>query len=403
MMHSLRTSLILVIALLFWDTAVLAQSSSSVRGTITEQSGSVVPNASVELANSQTGFIRTVHSAADGVYQFQNVPPGTYALTVNATGFEISKLENLQLLVNTPATADIALHIGTQVNTVTVTGQAQTLNTEDATVGNAFEAQQIQQLPIESRNVVDLLSLQPGVSYLGNRTDINLNEDTRSGAVNGARSDQTIVTLDGVDVTDQANGYAFTSVLRTTPDALEEFRVTTSNPTAADGNSSGAQVALLTKSGGNAYHGAFYEYLRNTATSANDYFVKQSQVDSGLPNKAPQLNRNLFGVAAGGPIRKDKLFFFANYEGRRDAQKQSVVTTVPTASLRAGTILYDDADGGVSTANAQTLQSWDPLGIGPNTAMMQYFNTFPPAQRSFGGRWLELLRLPFRGFRPRSL
>ncbi len=139
-------------------------------------------------------------------------------------------------------------------------------------------------------------------------------------------------------LTDQANGYAFTSVLRTTPDALEEFRVTTSNPTAADGNSSGAQVALLTRSGGNAFHGAFYEYLRNTATSANDYFVKQSQVNSGLPNKAPQLNRNLFGVAVGGPIKKDKLFFFANYEGRRDAQKDSVVTTVPTASLRAGSV-----------------------------------------------------------------
>ena len=163
MMHALRSSLILLLTLLVCDAVVFAQSSSSVRGTITEQSGSVVPAATVELANAQTGFTRTTRSAADGVYQFQNVPPGAYALTVNATGFETSKLDNLRLLVNTPATADIALHIGTQVNTVTVTGQAQTLNTEDATVGNAFEAQQIQQLPIESRNVVDLLSLQPGV------------------------------------------------------------------------------------------------------------------------------------------------------------------------------------------------------------------------------------------------
>ena len=218
--------------------------------------------------------------------------------------------------------------------------------------------------------------------------------------MNGARSDQTIVTLDGVDVTDQANGNAFTSVLRTTPDALEEFRVTTSNPTAADGNSSGAQVALVTRSGGNAFHGAFYEYLRNTATSANDYFVKQSQVNSGLPNKAPQLNRNLFGVAAGGPIRKDKLFFFANYEGRRDAQKQSVVTTVPTASLRAGTILYDDANGGVSTANAQTLQSWDPLGIGPNSAIQQYFNTFPQPNDLSVGDGLNFSGYRFAGSAP---
>ena len=400
MARILRTALFLALALLSWDSVALAQSASSLRGTVTEQSGSVVPGASVELSNTQTSFSRTTHSAADGVYQFPNVPPGTYSLTVNAQGFEASKLDNLHLLVNTPATADIALHIGTQVNTVTVTGQAQTLNTEDATVGNAFEAQQIQQLPIESRNVVDLLSLQPGVSYLGNRTDINLNEDTRSGAVNGARSDQTIVTLDGVDVTDQANGYAFTSVLRTTPDALEEFRVTTSNPTAADGNSSGAQVALLTKSGGNAFHGAFYEYLRNTATSANDYFVKQSQVNSGLPNKAPQLNRNLFGVAAGGPIKKDKLFFFANYEGRRDAQKESVVTTVPTATLRAGSVLYTNSTGGVTTATAQNLQSWDPLGIGPNAAMLQYFNTFPLPNDNSVGDGLNFSGYRFAGSAP---
>jgi hypothetical protein len=377
MAYRLRSALFLAIALSTGSTVASAQSASSVRGTITEQSGSVVPGASVVLSNPQTSFSRTTHSASDGVYQFVDVPPGTYTVTVDAPGFEESQLNHLQLLVNTPATADIAVHIGAQVNTVTVSAQAQTLNTEDATAGNAFESQQIQQLPIESRNVVDLLSLQPGVSYLGNRTDINLSEDTRSGAVNGARSDQTIVTLDGVDATDQANGYAFTSVLRTTPDALEEFRVTTSNPTAADGNSSGAQVALLTKSGGNAFHGAFYEYLRNTATSANDYFVKQSQVDSGLPNKALQLNRNLFGVAAGGPIKKDRLFFFANYEGRRDAQKESVVTTVPTASLRAGNVTYDNANGGVSVVTPQTLQSWDPLGVGPNAPLQQYFNTFP--------------------------
>ena len=395
-----RTSLFLFVSLLVWETMAFAQSASSVRGTISEQSGSVVPGASVALSKPQTGFSRTTHSAADGVYQFANVPPGTYSLTVNAAGFEASRLDNLQLLVNTPATADITLHIGTQVNTVTVTGQAQTLNTEDATVGNAFQAQQIQQLPIESRNVVDLLSLQPGVSYLGNRTDINLNEDTRSGAVNGARSDQTIVTLDGVDVTDQANGYAFTSVLLTTPDALEEFRVTTSNPTAADGNSSGAQVALLTKSGGNAFHGSFYEYLRNTATSANDYFVKQSQVNSGLPNKALQLNRNIFGAAAGGPIKKDKVFFFVNYEGRRDAQKQSVVTTVPTATLRAGSVLYDNSVGGVTTVTSQTFQTWDPLGIGPNSAMLQYFNTFPQPNDLSVGDGLNFSGYRFAGSAP---
>jgi hypothetical protein len=159
---------------------------------------------------------------------------------------------------------------------------------------------------MEGRNVPDLLSLQAGVAYTGNRPDINQTVDTRSGAVNGARSDQSNITLDGVDVNDNNGGEAFQSVLPITGDSVQEFRVTTSNYNADQGRSSGAQVSLVTKSGTNSFHGAVYEYHRNTVTSANDYFVKQSEIASGESNRPQKLIRNIFGAAVGGPIIKDR-------------------------------------------------------------------------------------------------
>jgi len=386
--------ILMVAALLVSAIGTWGQAKSSLRGSVTDRSGGAVLGASVVLSGTETGFTREGSSAADGVYQFLDVPPGMYAVTVNAQGFKSITLNHVQLLVNTPATADVVLEVGSTSEVVTVTSEVATLNTEDATVGNAFQQNQVEQLPIESRNVVDLLSLQPGVVYLGNRSDINLSQDTRSGSVNGARSDQTTVSLDGVDVTDQAKGLAFTSILRTTPDSLQEFRVTTSNPTAAEGNSSAAQVALVTKSGTNTFHGALYEYLRNTATSANDYFIKKSQLSSAEPNKAPKLNRNLFGVAVGGPIQKDRLFFFANYEGRRDNEENSVVTVVPTATLRQGKVLYPNTSGTTTTVTPQDFQQWDPLHIGVNSPVLRYLQTFPmPNDKSAGDG------LNFSGFR----
>ena len=202
--------------------------------------------------------------------------------------------------------------------------------------------------PLEGRNVPDLLSLQAGVAYTGNRIG-DKDQDTRNGAVNGARSDQSNVTLDGVDVNDQSNGYAFTSVLPVTQDSVQEFRVTTTNYGADQGQGSGAQVALVTKSGTNAFHGSAYEYLRNTITSANDYLVKQSELNIGAPNKPLQLNRNIFGATVGGPLRKDRLFFFTNYEGTREREQQRAERVIPTPSLCQGIFQYVNVNGGITT------------------------------------------------------
>src|SRR3979409_351267 len=341
-----------------------AQSTTSVRGYVTDPSGAAIPDAKVRITRIDTNASRETATDKDGFYQFLQLAPGSYKLSASADGFSTVEQLDVNLIVNLPASADFHLPIATSVERIEVTNAAPMLNTTDATLGNSFNTAQVEQLPIEARNVVELLSLQPGVSFVGNRVDAT--KDTRSGAVNGARSDQSNVSLDGVDVNDQNNGFAFQSVLRNTQDSVSEFRVTTSNANADAGRSAGAQVALVTKSGTNQFHGSAYEYNRNTALAANDYFLKLAELQSGQPNKRSQLIRNLFGSSLGGPVLKDRFFFFLNYEGRHDREAVSVVQTVPTATLRAGNLIYysDEAHTNPFVLGPADIQQMDPLGIG---------------------------------------
>src|SRR6266481_6916327 len=277
------------------NLALAQTGTASLRGTVLDKSGAAVAGATVTLSNSEQGFERTVSSSETGAYEFVGLTPGIYSLTVEKENFQKFELNKIQLLVNTPATQTVTLQVGSTAQTVEVSAVAETLNTTDASIGSAFNENQIKQLPLEGRSVPELLSLQAGVVYTGNRSDIDKNVDTRSGSVNGARSDQSNLTLDGVDVNDQVNGYAFTSVLPVSLDSVQEFRVTTTNYGAEEGRSSGAEVSLVTKSGTNNFHGSLYEYLRNTYTSANDYFVKSAQIQSGAKNLPPKLIRNIFG------------------------------------------------------------------------------------------------------------
>lgn len=359
------------------------QSTTSVRGTVTDPGGNVVVGSSVVLADAESKTERTATTGDQGEYQFLFVPPGTYTLTVTAAGFRSYAQKGLVLLVNTPATANVQLKVGTAAELVTVTSEIPAIDLVDASLGNSFDERQVRQIPLEGRNVPDLLSLQAGVAYTGNRI-ADQSQDTRNGAVNGARSDQSNITLDGVDVNDQANGYAFTSVLPVTQDSVQEFRVTTTNYGADQGQGSGAQVALVTKSGTNSLHGSLYEYLRNTITSANDYLVKQSELNIGLPNKPLQLNRNIFGVSVGGPLRKDKLFFFANYEGTREREQQRAERVIPTPSLCQGIFQYVNAGNtGTTVWNAAQLKLLDPRGIGIDPAMLDLTNHSGYLDRTF--------------------
>jgi hypothetical protein len=391
--------------LALFSALATAQSTSQLNGSVTDPSGAAVAGAKIILTETATGFQRTTTSNASGLYQFLDVPPGSYQLAASASGFATYLASNVTLLVKTPSTVRIQLQVEGVKTSVEVEGEAPLINRTDASLGNVLENSQISELPIADRNVVYLLSLQPGVAYLGGAAETNQATDTRSGAVNGVRSDQSNVTLDGIGVNDQNNGYAFTSVLNTPPDSVEEFRVTTANSNADSGYSSGGQVSLVTKSGTNAFHASAYEYNRNTIFSANDPFLKESQLTAGQSNTAPKLLRNVFGVTAGGPIMKNRLFFFANYEGRRDAEGSSTLRNVPSATLRAGVLQYlcsvpadcpgnsvTGLDGKTYTApqdywvlGPNDIQKMDPSGIGDNQAVHSLLNQYQPANEFNAG------------------
>ena len=305
---------------------------STIRGTVKDPQGNTVGGATVTITNAEKNFSRTQQTNQDGVYTFTAVPPGTYKLEVETSGFKKASLAEVEALVDTPIVRDIQLEIGAVSEVVNITsGGEAPLNTSDASIGNSFERQRIVDLPLNANNVVGLLSLQPGVS--------------RDGYVNGGRADQSNITLDGVDVNEQQDGLdivtdeAFASVLRVTRDSLQEFRVTTTNPNAEQGRSSGAQVSLVTRSGSNEWHGSLFETHRNTVTTANDFFNNAAGV------ARPQLLRNIFGGSVGGPIKKDRAFFFFTYEGFREATAASVVREVPLPTLGQGLVRYRTEDG----------------------------------------------------------
>ena len=338
--------------ILFFAATVSAQTgTTSLRGVALDKTGAAIAGVRMTLTSEARSVTRQTQTNDSGEYEFLALPPGVYSLVAEKEGFSKFEQTGVQLLVNAPATLNVNLQVGSVATSVQVTAEAEAINTTDASLGIAFSENQIKQLPLESRNVPDLLSLQPGVVYTGDRPDIDTDIDTRSGAVNGARSDQSNVTLDGISVNEKG-GYAFTSVLPVTLDSVEEFRVTTSNYGADQGSSSGAQVALVTKSGTNTFHGSVYEYNRNSFVSANDYFIKSAQAASDEPNQPPRLNRNIFGASLGGPVRKNRLFFFTNFEGYRDAEAVSALRTIPTAAMRDGVIQYLcqlNADGSINT------------------------------------------------------
>jgi Carboxypeptidase regulatory-like domain len=325
---------------LFSCSLIFAQTATtSLRGTVTDPKGAVVQGASVTLTNPSTGFSRTTKSANDGVYQFLEVPPATYSLTVTVAGFATVKQDKVTLQVSQPATLDIAMTVKGTTEVVEVSGQAPLVNTTDATQGNVFNSTQLINLPSEGRDPVGILSLQPGVVYLG-QGGAGQSIDSRGGSVAGARSDQTNVTLDGLDNNDQLLGQAFQGALKAPLDSLQEFRVTTTNSNADSGRSSGAQVSLVTKSGTNSFHGSAYEYNRSNLGEANDWFNEQAQVQQGQPNHPGTLIRNTFGASVGGPIKKDKLFFFADYEGQRTNESIQTTREIPSNLLRTGVMQY---------------------------------------------------------------
>lgn len=364
---------ILLVILLVSSACLFGQfGASTIRGTITDPSGAVVSGATVTITNLQTNLTRSQITRSNGTYSFELIPPGDYKVDIEAKGFRKSEVSRVQALVGSVAEVSEALQVGEVSTTVEVVSasSAVQVNTQDATLGDNIVSSQITNLPLEARNVMDLLTLQAGV--------------TPTGYVAGARSDQSNVTLDGVDINDaQVSQLTFTaspqttptavsasgiggSVLRLNAEAVEEFRVNTINANSNEGRSSGAQINLVTKSGTNDWHGALFEFYRGTLFEANDWFSNAAHVP-----RTP-LVRNTFGGALGGPILKDKVFFFYSYEGRRDATAAAVTRVVPLANLGQGIINYsyctDPSCNTLAKASlnlAQNQQVYSAAGINP--------------------------------------
>ncbi len=364
-MHASSRAVMWLFAVSFgFSTLIFAQTATtSLHGTVIDPKGALVQEATVTLDNAATGYSRTTKSGGDGVYQFLAVPPATYRLTVTAPGFATLKQDNVILQVSQPATLDITMKVAAVSEVIEVSGAAPMVNTTDASQGNVFNSTQLTYLPTEGLDPVAILSLQAGVTFLGNtnqdNTKPNQTEDSRAGAVAGARSDQTNVTVDGLDNNDQLQGYAFQGALKIPLDSLQEFRVTTSNSNADAGRSSGAQVNMVTKSGTNRFHGSLYEVNRSNIGQANDWFNEQAQVRAGLPNRPGPLVRNTYGAWLGGPIKKNRLFFFGGFEGQRTNEAIQTTHVVPSDNMRLGIMQYP-------CSSSDPLCVSTPLGNNPN-------------------------------------
>jgi Carboxypeptidase regulatory-like domain/TonB dependent receptor-like, beta-barrel len=399
----MRVSAAVVAALYLGSGTALAQAgTAAISGNVADQQGGALPGATVTVTSPSTGAVRTTTTDSTGAYQVLALSPGAYDVKVELTGFRTALHERVTLSVDVQSRLDVVLQLGSLSETVNVTTEVSPINTTDASLGNVITGQQVRSLPLEANNVVGLLSLQPGAVYIPNaavtdaRTGAVLNIDPRNGAVSGGRADQSNVTLDGIDVNDPQTGAAYNSSVRVTLDSLQEFRVSTSNYGADGGRSSGAQVSLVTRSGTNDLHGSANWVQRDTRFSSNEYFLKLSQLQAGEESKAPKLDKKIYGGSLGGPLRKDRLFFFGNYERLTEDSETPALRNVPSMAMRDGVLIYPCADpahcpGGSVRGFTDThsvpaghygmspadLASIDPLGIGPSQLASDYFKQFP--------------------------
>lgn len=373
-----------------------AASTGTVAGTVTDPSGGAVVGAAVTLTDTATSIARTENTNDAGRYFFANVVPSTYNLSINKTGFRVSKLTGQVVTVGSTLTLNVSMELGSVAETVEVTvSTGADLQTLNATVGNTVSGATLQSLPAIGRDTGSFMTLQPGVSP--------------DGSVAGAVVDQSTFLLDGGQNTNDMDGSmqvytpsfaddptggivknsiggAPTGVMPTPIDSVEEFKVDTANQTADFNSSAGAEVQVVTKRGTNAWHGTGYEYYLDNGINANLW----QNNNSGVPN--PIFHYNRFGGAGGGPIIPKsilggKTYFFANYEGFRWPNSSTYNTIVPSATLREGIITI----GGVQY-NMQTgmncgptgATACDPRGIGLNPDVSQIWSKYEPMPNETG-------------------
>ena len=371
-------SLLLVLGSLLFLSSTTARAqvtTADLVGTIRDSSGGVVPGVTVALTNEATGVSRSATTGDGGTYIFTSLQPGRYRLTAEIQGFRKVERTGVELQVNQRAQIDLALELGLVSETVLIVGDAPLLETQSSVLGTVIEEKQVQDLPLSGRNFVQLATLAPGVSGAGSgmRGTIMSGtrpDDLRPGTelfVNGNRENSNNYLYDGID---NNTRLTLVTVMRPNVEAIKEFKVQTNLYSADQGRNPGGQINVVTKSGGNTFNGLVYEFLRNDRFDANNFFANRAGQEK------PPFEQNQFGGAIGGPIVRNKTFFFADYDGFRQEQGRVFVNTVPTAKMRQGDFsevgtIYDPLTtvavpgGGVTRqpfpGNVIPQNRWDPV------------------------------------------
>src|SRR5215207_5981154 len=318
---------LLGLVLLLPSTARAQFDAATVLGNVIDEQGAAVPGATVTLTNLATGIVATAVAEATGAYQFLNVRVGTYKVQAEVQGFSKAVVPSVTVTVNARQRVDLTMKIGGVGETVQVTG-ARMLESESSDRGQVIGREQIVNLPLNGRAYADLALLSPGVrqSSISSSRDASFN-------VNGMRSSLNNFILDGVD----NNSYGTSNqgfsnqVVQASPDAVEEFKVVTNNFSAEYGRAGGAVINATFRSGTNQFHGTAWEFHRNTSLNATGFFKPSSGVK-------PKLDRNQYGGVFGGPLIRDRAFFFADYEGFRQVSRQVTFASVPTLAQRQGSM-----------------------------------------------------------------
>jgi len=353
-------AVILIAAVIsFGGTRAFAQAvGASLNGQVTDPTGAAIPGAAITLKNLGTGLTLNAASASDGAYRIAPVPPGTYALSVEARGFQRYLQQGIVITVDTATTQNVAMKTGSVQQTVTVTANAELLNTTSGSLGTTINSTEITQLPLLNRMPSSLVLLSPGMTSGGNtynQTGFAF-PDEQSVSANGGDQGSTYFLLDGVPNMDD---YLGLPAPFPNSDATQEFRVISNNFNAAYGFAPGAVVSIETRSGTNKVHGGVFDYLRDSIFNAADYFSHQVN----------PLHQNQFGGYVGGPVFKNKLFYFANYQGTRNATSSTALSnTVPTPAMLNGDFSALSPDGTteslcVSSSGAYTPSAACPFGV----------------------------------------
>ena len=320
-----------LVVLLFASSAPAGAqgATGTITGTATDESGAVLPGVAITIRNTETGAVRELATDADGRFLAPNLPPGVYAVTAAFAGFGSVERTGIRLTVGRDAVVDFSLKVGAIKDTVTVVGEASSIDTRTSSTGGLISSEQISNLPLNGRSYIELATTTPGVQLTptgGRSTSTGFGQKI---SVHGARYTANLFTLDGTMMNDQFNqsGSATGNMLGV--EAVREFQVLTNSFSAEYGRHTGGVVNAATKTGTNAFRGSVFEFHRNEALDANRWEANQNNLDK------PNFTRNQFGFAAGGPIVRSKTFFFMNYEGLREELGQTRTFNVPSLAARA--------------------------------------------------------------------